>query len=93
MSELTNGQGMLMIVLMCGVLLVTVMRGKRVDMMIGFILRVLCGVVCIYIVNHLMNYFQYSGTLGFNRYTLLASGLLGLPGVIALYAIKIVSLL
>lgn len=84
---------MLMIVLMCAVLLIIVMRGKRMDILFGFVLRVVCGMVCIYIVNHLMLHFQYGGTLGFNPYTLLASGILGLPGLIALYAIKTISLL
>ena len=93
MTEITSGQGMLMIVLMCGVLLMIVLRGKRTEIMIGFILRALCGLVCIYVVNYVMLHFQYQGTIGVNPYTLLASGLLGLPGLIALYAIKIISLL
>lgn len=93
MTEITNGQGMLMIILMCGVLLVIVLRGKRTDLIIGFVLRALCGLVCIYIVNNLMIHFQYQGTIGVNPYTLLTSGILGFPGLIALYAIKIVSLL
>lgn len=93
MTEITSGQGMLMIVLMCGVLLMIVLRGKRTEIMIGFVLRALCGLVCIYVVNYVMLHFQYQGTIGVNPYTLLASGLLGLPGLIALYAIKIISLL
>lgn len=93
MTELTNGQGMLMIALMCGVLLIIVLRGKRTDILVGFFLRALCGLVCIYIVNSVMLRFQYPGTIGVNPYTLLASGLLGLPGLIALYAIKMVGLL
>lgn len=93
MTEITSGQGMLMIVMMCVVLLFIVMRRKRMDLLFGFVLRVLCGTVCIYIVNHLMLHFQYGGTLGLNPFTLIASGILGLPGLIALYAIKIVSLL
>lgn len=90
MTELTNGQGMLMIVLMCGVLLVIVLRGKRTDLLVGFFLRALCGLVCIYVVNSMMLHFQYQGTIGINPYTLLTSGLLGFPGLLALYAIKIV---
>lgn len=93
MTEITNGQGMLMIAVMCLVLLVIVLRGKRTDILVGFILRALCGMVCMYIVNTLMLRFQYGGTLGVNPYTFLTSGILGIPGLIALYAIKIVSLL
>ncbi|MDE5820758.1 MAG: pro-sigmaK processing inhibitor BofA family protein [Lachnospiraceae bacterium] len=93
MTEITSGQGMLMIIMMCGVLLMIVLRGKRTDILIGFVLRALCGLVCIYVVNYVMLHFQYQGTIGVNQYTLLASGLLGLPGLIALYAIKIISLL
>lgn len=93
MTEITNGQGMLLILLMCGVLLIIVMRGKRTDMLLRFFLRALCGSACIYVANNMMLHFQYQGTIGVNPYTLLASGVLGLPGLIALYAIKIVSLL
>ncbi|MCM1537329.1 MAG: pro-sigmaK processing inhibitor BofA family protein [bacterium] len=91
MTEITNGQGMLMIILVCAVLLVIVLRGKRTDILIGFILRALCGLVCIYAVNAIMLHFRYQGTIGINLYTLLTSGILGFPGLIALYAIKIVS--
>ena len=84
---------MLMILMMCGVLLIIVLRGKRTDLLIGFFLRALCGLVGIYIVNYMMLHFEYQGTIGVNPYTIIASGLLGLPGLFALYAIKIVSLL
>lgn len=93
MTEITSGQGMIMIVLMCVVLLVIVMRGKRTDILIGFVLRALFGIVCMDIVNQLMLHVQYVGTLGINPYTLFTLGILGLPGLIALYAIKAVSLL
>ena len=73
MTEITSGQGMLMIALMCGVLLMIVLRGKRTEIMIGFVLRALCGLVCIYVVNYVMLHFQYQGTIGVNPYTLLAS--------------------
>lgn len=82
-----------MILVMCAVVLAIVLLRRRLDIIVGFALRALCGVICIYVVNNIMIHMNYGGTIGWNPITVLTSGFLGIPGVIALYGIKIVSLL
>ncbi len=93
MTEMSNERGIAMILIMCAVVLVIVLLRRRMDLVVGFILRAVSGVVCIYVVNQIMLRVGFGGTLGWNPITVLTSGFLGIPGLIALYGIKIVSLL
>lgn len=93
MTQLSNEQGMVMILGMCAAVMAIVFFRRKMEILVRFLLRALCGVVCIYVVNYVMLRLHYPGTLGWNPVTVLTTGFLGLPGLIALYGIKIVSLL
>ncbi len=86
-------QGAGLIIIMCLLVLAIVFFRGRMHLVFGIVLRGLCGVVSIYVINMLMERAAYEAAIGVNPVTVLAATILGFPGLVALYGIKIVSLL
>ncbi len=86
-------QGAGVIIVMClAVLTILFLRGRWY--LIGeLVLRFLCGAVGLCVVNMIMERAAFGGEVGLNPVTLLTTTILGFPGLVALYGIKIVSLL
>lgn len=59
------------------------------EKLIDFILRALCGAILIFFINMLLSREGISSGVGVNFVTLLISGILGLPGIGALYGIGV----
>lgn len=86
-------QGTEIIVIMCLLVLAIVLFRRRLQLLFGVVLRFLCGIVGIYLVNILMERVALDAAIGINPVTALVTTILGIPGVAALYGIKIISLL
>lgn len=86
-------QGAGMIAVMCLLVLAIVLFRRRVQLLLGLVLRFLCGIAGIYLVNMLMGRAAFEAAIGINPVTVLVTAILGIPGLAMLYGIKIVSLL
>lgn len=62
--------------------------GKKLYWIIRFIFRGVISAVFIYLLNNIARYYAPSLVLGLNPVTVLTSGFLGIPGVVALYGIR-----
>lgn len=74
------------------VLLVCAVRGK-LEWLLNLVMRSIIGTVAIYFINMCLGGFGISLGVGINAVTILTSGILGIPGLAALYAIGIYQLL
>ena len=73
--------GILGIVLMMGLL-----RNKA-EWVINFVLRGIMGMLEIYFLNMILAMSTFGVSIGYNLYTFLVSGIMGLPGVAFMYGI------
>jgi pro-sigmaK processing inhibitor BofA len=86
-----NMNGALMIgIAFALVLLIAAMRSKT-ELLINFIMRAVLGTLAIYFINMFLQGFAWR--VGIGPFSIIASGLLGLPGVALLYGINVVSML
>lgn len=88
-----NETGILLIAAACGlVLLIGAMRGKM-EWLLNVVLRSILGTVAMYFVNSVLATMGISLGVGINAVTILTSGILGLPGLVALYGLGVYRLL
>ncbi|WMC94351.1 pro-sigmaK processing inhibitor BofA family protein [Kineothrix sp. MB12-C1] len=74
------------------VLLISAFRRKK-EWVINFILRAVTGTVAAFFLNGFLVSQGISIAIGINPITVLTSGILGFPGLIALYGINLYALL
>lgn len=60
----------------------------KFDLLINFLLRMVTGLVGIYLLNLLCNYMGLEFMVGTNSCTALVAGVLGVPGVVLLYGVS-----
>ncbi len=88
-----NETGILLIAAACGlVLLIGAVRGKM-EWLLNVVLRSILGTVAMYFVNSTLAMLGISLGVGINAVTILTSGILGLPGLVALYGLGVYRLL
>ena len=88
-----NMNGILMIgVSFALILLIAAMR-SRTDMLINFIMRAVLGTLSIYFINMFLSAQGFSWHVGIGPFSIVVSGVLGLPGIGLLYGISICSML
>lgn len=66
-----------------------ILCAKRMQILFDFITRASVGAVCIYGVNSLLNVLGIPVVLGINWASLLCAGILGIPGVLAMYGLVV----
>lgn len=81
--------GMAAIIGVCLLVLIIVTAGRKVEWVVNLVLRAVLGAVGIYFVNIVLVKQQIPVMLGVNPITILTTGFLGLPGLLALYGIQI----
>ncbi|MCM1099771.1 MAG: pro-sigmaK processing inhibitor BofA family protein [Clostridium sp.] len=87
------GKGMILILAACGiVLLIGVLRNKM-EWLLNVFMRAILGTVAMYFINSALSSAGISLGVGINAVTVLTSGILGLPGLVALYGLGIYKLL
>ena len=66
---------------------------KWAEGIINFVYRAVYGIICIYFLNQLSILLGLGLQIGLNAWTAALTGVFGIPGVVLLFAIQIVSLL
>ena len=90
---MNNNPGIILIVGVCiVVLLIGAVRGKM-EWMLNIVLRSIMGVLIIHFTNMALAVVGISLGIGINALTILTSGILGFPGLLALYGIGIYKVL
>jgi inhibitor of the pro-sigma K processing machinery len=62
------------------------MKNKK-QILVNFLIRVICGFAIIFCVNQFLAWKEIQINVGFNVISFLVSGLLGVPGVAMLYGV------
>ena len=78
----------IVIIIISVVLLLISFIKQRFDLIVNFALRIVAGLLGIYILNIVLGNFSIDMTVGLNGLTALTVGLLGLPGFVLLYALS-----
>ena len=86
-------QGAFIIVAVFGILMLILAVKTNSAIVLNFLLRSITGTLVIFGVNQILEFYDFSVAVGVNPITVLTSGILGFPGVILLFGIKIYSLL
>lgn len=90
---MNNNPGIILIVGACiVVLLIGAVRGKM-EWMLNIVLRSIMGALIIHFTNMALAVVGISLGIGINALTILTSGILGFPGLLALYGIGIYKVL
>lgn len=86
-------QGVFLIIAVLGIVMLIIAVKTNSHLILNFILRSIGGSLFIFCVNQWAEMEGYSMSVGLNPGTILTSGMLGFPGVILLFGIKIYSML
>lgn len=79
--------GAAVIVLVCLIVLLIGILKKRAVIVLNFLVRVVVGMVCIYVINQFLAKQGIAVEVGMNLLSVLTSGVLGISGVMMLYGI------
>lgn len=91
--EMDKQIGAIMIIVVCGIVLLIVALRKKSELIINFVLRSITGTVMIYFLNEACIWQNLPYEISVNIASVLTAGILGFPGVLLLYGIKIYWLL
>ena len=86
-------QGAFVIIAVLAIVMLIMAVKTNSSLILNFVLRSVSGSLLIFGVNYLLEIMNYSVTIGLNLGSVLTSGILGFPGIILLFGIKIYSLL
>lgn len=81
--------GVWLIIGVCAIVLVMGALKKRVEWLMNFVMRSVLGTVAIYFINSALAGVGITMGVGVNIFTVLTTGILGFPGLLALYGISI----
>ncbi len=90
---LDHQTGMIWIGAACGIVLLIGAVRRKVEWVLNVALRSILGTVAMYFINSVLASAGISLGVGINAVTVLTSGILGFPGLVALYGIGIYRLL
>ncbi|MDL2301300.1 pro-sigmaK processing inhibitor BofA family protein [Lachnospiraceae bacterium OttesenSCG-928-D06] len=85
--------GIISIAVVCAVVLLIGALRKKSEWLLNFLLRAVLGTIGIYFINQALLGMGVEVGVGINVLTVLTSGILGFPGVAALYGIGFYQLL
>lgn len=85
--------GTIWILATCGVVLLVGAVKKKVEWLLNIVMRSILGTIAIYFVNGGLAAMGISLGVGINAVTVLTSGILGIPGLLALYGLGIYRML
>lgn len=77
------------IIVICIAFIAVCLIKRRPDLLVDFVLRACMGMAGIYLLDLIFKSRGYDINVGINGITVLANGLLGLPGFILLYGLAI----
>ena len=85
--------GAVIIIVFCALVLAVGLVRKKTEWMLNILMRGILGTVAIYFINDTLVSMGVPVEVGINPVTVLTSGILGFPGIIALYGIGIYRIL
>ncbi len=91
MDQLSTGT--IVIIAACALVLIVGAVKRRTEWMLNVLMRGILGTIAIYFINNALRGFGIPVEVGINPVTVLTSGILGFPGLVALYGIGFYKLL
>lgn len=88
-----NYMGVVLILVACTVVLLIGAVKKKTEWLLNIVMRSILGTITIYFVNGGLATLGISLGVGINAVTVLTSGILGIPGLLALYGLGIYQML
>ncbi len=88
-----NQMGTMLIVLACAAALLIGAMRRKLEWLLNVVMRSVLGTIAIYFINSFLAALGISLGVGINAVTVLTAGILGIPGLLALYGIGIYQLL
>ena len=88
-----NMLGMAVILTACAVVLFMGIMKRRLEWLLNVLMRSILGTIAIYFINNALTGAGISLGVGINPVTVLTSGILGLPGLAAIYGIGLYNFL
>ncbi len=85
--------GIMIIVAACIVVLLIGAVRTKMEWMLNIVMRSILGTIALYFINIMLASAGISLPIGINALTILTSGILGIPGLVALYGIGIYRML
>jgi len=85
--------GTIVIIAACAVVLIVGAVKRKTEWMLNVLMRGILGTIAIYFINDALLGFGIPVEVGINPVTVLTSGILGFPGLVALYGIGIYRIL
>lgn len=85
--------GTIIIIAACVVVLIVGAVKRKTEWMLNILMRGILGTIAIYFINNALSGFGIPIEVGINPITVLTSGILGFPGLAALYGIGIYKIL
>lgn len=85
--------GIILIVSACVVVLLIGAVRTQMEWMLNVVMRSILGTIAIYFVNMMLDFVGISLGVGINALTILTCGILGIPGLLALYGVGIYQML
>ena len=86
-------QGAFLIIAVLGIVMLIIAVKTNSNLVLNFVLRSVGGSLFIFLINQWVEMEGFSLSVGLNPGTVLTSGMLGFPGVVLLFGIKIYSML
>ena len=86
-------QGMFLIIAVLGIVMLIIAVKTNSGLILNFVFRSISGSLLIFAINTWLEMEGYTLGVGLNFGTVLTSGILGFPGIILLWGIKIYSIL
>lgn len=86
---MNNGIGMILIIGACAIVLVIGMLKSKMEWLLNVTLRGILGTVAMYFLNSTLATAGITLGIGINAVTVLTCGILGFPGLLALYGLGI----
>ena len=90
---MNNHMGTIWILVACGVVLLIGAVKQKIEWLLNIVMRSILGTIAIYFINGGLAAAGISLGVGINAVTVLTSGILGIPGLLALYGLGIYRLL
>ena len=85
--------GIILIIVVCLIALLIGAMRRKVEWLLNFLMRGILGTIAIYFINLAVSSTGISALVGINPATVLTCGVLGFPGIAALYGLGIYKLL
>lgn len=88
-----NTMGMAALVVICAIVLLMGIIKRKMEWLLNILMRSILGTIAIYFVNGALTRAGIAVNVGINPVTVLTSGILGFPGLVAIYGVGFYNIL